>query len=236
MVPAWRAREELLHTGREAALRLGHWDEALELNAAVVASMRGRGAPEAEIARARFNDYGPMFELGRVDEAFEMLMECREVFEQAHDIEMLGMIFDALAAAESYQGHGDVAVDLAREGLRYSYLAAHVDSIRISHHNLGEYLRELAGQPGTAIAHHLAAALLRAVTGAEGDEGSVSSAADDLKVGGDDTVPADVADLCRRVAAVPGVDLGRLLGGLARDPQAVQRTFEELIGRVRSLD
>ena len=234
-VAAWTVREELLGTGREAALRLGHWDEALELNAAVVASMRGRGAPEAEIARARFNDYGPMFELGRVDEAFEMLMECREVFEQAHDIEMLGMIFDALAATEGYRGHGDVAVDLACEGLRYSYIAAHVDSIRISHHNLGEYLRELAGQPGTALAHHLAAALLRAVTGAEGNEDSVSSAADDLEAGGDVTVPADVADLCRRVAAVPGVDLDRLLGGLAPVPQAVQRTLDELIGRVQGL-
>ena len=142
----------------------------------------------------------------------------------------------ALAAPEGHRGHCDVAVDLAREGLRYSYLAGDVDNIRISHHNLGEYLRDLVGQPGTALVHHLAAALLRAVTGAEGDEESVSSAADDLKAGGDVTVPADVADLCRRVAAIPGVELGRLLSGLAPDPQAVQRTFEELIGRVRSLD
>ena len=108
--------------------------------------------------------------------------------------------------------------------------------IWISHHNLGEYLRDLAGQPGPALAHHLAAALLGAVTGAEGAEESVPAAADDLKADGDVTVPADVADLCRRVAAVPGVDLGRLLAGLAPDPQAVQRTLEELIGRVRSLD
>ena len=62
------------------------------------------------------------------------------------------------------------------------------------------------------------------------------AAADDLKADGDAPVPADVADLCRRVAAVPGVDLGRLLAGLAPDPQAVQRTLDELIGRVRSLD
>ena len=235
-VAAWAVREELLSMGREAALRLGHWDQALELNAAAVASIRGRGAPQSEIARARFSDYGPMIMLSRVDEALGMLMECRKVFEQAHDIEMLGMVFDALAAVEGHRGHGDVAVDLARGGLRYSYLAGDVDNIRISHHNLGEYLRDLVGQPGTALAHHLAAALLRAVVGAEGDEESVSSAADDLEAGGDVTVPADVADLCRRVAAIPGVELGRLLAGLAPDPQAVQRTFEELIGRVRSLD
>jgi len=235
-VPEWSPREELLGTGREAALKLELWDEALELNAAAVASMRARGAPEAEIARARFSDHGPMIMLGHVDEALEMLKACREVFKQAHDIEMLGMVFDALAAAEGNRGHGDVAVDLAREGLRYSYLAGNVDSIRISHHNLGEYLRDLAGQPGTALAHHLAAALLGAATGAEGAvDDSALAAAEDLKADGGTPVPADVPDLCRRVAAVPGVDLSRLIAGLAQDPQAMQQTLEELIRRARGL-
>jgi CHAT domain len=234
-VAAWYVREALLGTGREAATGLGHWDQALELNAAAIASMRGRGAPQAEITRVRFSDYGPMIMLGRVDEALGLLMDCREVFEHAHDIAMLGKVFGALAATEGHRGRGDVAVDLAREALRYNYLAGDVDNIRISHHNLGEYLRDLAGQPGTALAHHLAAALLRAVTGAEDAEGSVPAAADDLKTGGDVTVPAGVADLCRRVAAVPGADLGQLLAKLAPHPQAVQRTFEELIGHVHGL-
>jgi hypothetical protein len=88
-----------------------------------------------------------MIRLDRVDEAFELLVDCRKVFEHAHDIEMLGMVFGALAAAEDSRGRGDVAVDLAREALRYSYLAGDVDNIWIGHHNLGEYLRDLAGQP-----------------------------------------------------------------------------------------
>jgi PAS domain-containing protein len=235
-VPTWSPREELLGTGREAALKLELWDEALELNAAAVASMRARGAPEAEIARARFSDHPPMIMLGHVDEALEMLKACGEVFKQAHDIEMLGMVFEALAAAEGNRGRGDVAVDLAREGLRYSYLTGNVDSIRISHHNLGEYLRDLAGQPGTALAHHLAAALLAAATGAEGAvDDSALAAAEDLKADSDTPVPADVPDLCRRVAAVPGADLNRLIAGLAQDPQAMQRTLEELIRRAHGL-
>ena len=232
---AWSVREQLLGTGREAALRLGDGDQALELNAAAVASMRGRGAPPAEIARARYSDYGPMIQLDRVDEAFELLMGCREVFEHAHDIEMLGYVFGALAAVEDSRGRGDVAVDLAHEALRYSYLVGDVENIWISHHNLGEYLRELAGQPGPALAHHLAAALLRAVTGAEGANESVPAAADDLKADGDAPVPADVADLCRRVADVPGVDLGRLLAGLAPDSQEVRVILVKLIERARGL-
>ena len=235
-VTAWYAREALLGAGREAALRLERNEQALELNAAAVTSMRGRGAPQAEIARVRFSDHGPMIMLGRVEESFGLLMDCREVFEQAHDIAMVGKVSGALSAVEASRNHGDVAVDLVRESLRYGYLAGDVDNIRISHHNLGEYLRDLVGQPGPALAHHLAAALLRAITGAEAAEESVSAAADDLKVGGDVTVPADVADLCRLVAAVPGADLGQLLAELAPEPQVVERTFEELIGHVHGLD
>jgi hypothetical protein len=231
-VQAWSVREALLGTGTEAAVRLGRWNEALELNAAAVASMRGRGAPEVQIAQVRFSDHGPMIMLGRIDEALGLLMNCREVFEQAHAVAMLGLVLGALAGAEATRGRGDVAVGLAREALRYNYLAGGVDSIRISHHNLGEYLRDLADQPGPALAHHLAAALLGALTGTEGAEASVSAAADDLKADGDVMTPTDVVDLCRRVAAVPGVDLGRLIAGLAPDPQATQRTLEELIGRV----
>jgi hypothetical protein len=63
----------------------------------------------------------------------------------------------------------------------------------------------------------------------------VPAAADDLEADGDAPAPADVADLCRRVADVPGVDLGRLLAGLAPDPQAVQVTLDELIGRAQGL-
>jgi hypothetical protein len=233
--PAWSVREQLLATGREAALRLRHWDEALELNAAVAASMRGRGALPGELARARFSDHGAMIQLGRVNEAFELLTDCRRVFEQAHDIAMLGLLFGALASVEDERGRGDVAVDLAREGLRYNYLAGVVENIWISHHNLGMYLRDLASQPGEALVHHLAAALLGALTGAAGAEESVAAAADDLKAGGDVTEPVGVADLCGRVAAVPGADLGRLLAGLESDPQAVQRTFDGLVGRARGL-
>jgi len=230
------AREALLGVGRDAALRLEHHEHALELNAAAVTSMRRRGAPQAEIARVQFSDYGPMIMLGHVDKAFRLLIHFREVFEQSHDIAMLGKVSGALSAVEASRDHGDVAVDLVRESLRYGYLAGDVDNIRISHHNLGNYLRYLVGEPGPALAHHLAAALLRAITGAEGIEEPVSAAADDIKAGGDVTVPADVADLCRRVATVPGVDLGQLLAELAHDPHAVERTFEELIGHLHDLN
>ena len=38
----WNVREMLLDTGRNAARQLGRWSDALDLNAALIASMRDR--------------------------------------------------------------------------------------------------------------------------------------------------------------------------------------------------
>ena len=110
----WDVREMLLDTGFEAARRLGRSEEALEMGSASVASMSGRGAPETEIARSRFYHYGTLIELGRLDEAIALLAECREVFEQARDISMLGPVLGALADAEHQRGHGDIAAGRCR--------------------------------------------------------------------------------------------------------------------------
>jgi tetratricopeptide (TPR) repeat protein len=226
----WSVRELLLDVAGHVALRLSRWDEALRLNAAIVASMRGRGAPDTEIARTRFNDHGPLTQLGHPDEALALLVECRDVFEQAHDVRGLGNVLGALANAESERGNADVATGLARDALRYSYLAGDVGGIQIDHHNLGVHLAR-ASEPGAALAHHLAAALLRAVAGAKGEELSIRAAAVDLNLLGDDnTVPASIAELCGRV----GESLGGLLAQLDLDPQAIEQRLAKLIEDVRA--
>ena len=115
----WNVREGLLDTGRHAARQLGRWDDSLDLNAAQLASMRDRGAPATVIARATFNDYYPLLQLGRTDQALALLVECRQVFQHIGDIEMLGKTLDALAATENMRDHGDAAIRLERDALRY---------------------------------------------------------------------------------------------------------------------
>ncbi len=235
IVEPWAVREMMLDAGRVVAQRLDvdRWAEALELNSAKVVSMRGRGAPDTAITRARFDDYYPLIQLGRLDEALTLLQDCRAVFERAHDIQALGMVLGALANAESERGHLDVAARLERDSLRYGYQAWDIAGIQASHHNLGNYLLR-ADKPDMAFPHHLAVALLRAVTGAEGTERSIHAAAADLAtLGNDAAVSVDVAELCQRVATVPGVHLDRLLARLAPDAQTVKRMLEELIERAR---
>jgi CHAT domain-containing protein len=235
IVEPWAVRETLLDTGRQATMRMdvGRWDEALELSAAKVVSMRSRGAPGAAVTRARFNDYYPLIQLGRLDEALTVLRDCRELFERTHDIQGLGMVSGALANAESERGHLDLAADLERDALRYGYEARDVAGIQASHYNLGiDLLRN--GKPDMALPHHLAVALLRAVMGADGTERSINAAAADLATLGDDTAaPASVADLCQRVAAVPGAQLDDLLVRLLPDEQTAQQTLERLIEHAR---
>ncbi len=210
----WNVRETLL--------------DALELNAAITASKQDRGAPAREIAQARFNDYGPLIQLGRIDDALTLLLDCRQAFEKAHDILGLGQVLSALADVEDRRGHGTVAISLEHDALRYMYLAGDVIGIGVGHHNLGYYLRRHARQPAGGLAHHLAAAVVRALARADGVDRCLRAARDELRaLGANADPPADIAGLCRLGAGVPGTDLerlsplaaalGRILGG-ERDP------------------
>ena len=227
----WHAREMLLDIGRDAARRLSCWNDALDLCAAVVASMQERGAPAGECARTRFNDYLPLLRLGRVENALALLRDCRQVFENAHDIQGIGKVLGALAEVEDERGHRDAAISLVQDALRYSYLAGNVIDIAYCYHALGNYLRP-DRQPVGALATHLAGALIRALAGAEGVDRSVRSAAVDIREFGDNvTVPTNVTDLCSQAARVPGVDLHRLLRELAPEQDMLQQTLQELIVR-----
>jgi tetratricopeptide (TPR) repeat protein len=240
-VPPWDVREALLGTGHYAALRLSRWQDALDLGAEITASERARCAPAAEIAVTRFNDYGPMLRLGRTDEALALLMDCLRVFNDANDIEMLGNTLSALADTEDERGHGDAALRFERDALRYAYLAGDVTGIAGSYHNLGNHLLVHARQPAAAFAAHLAAAIIRTLTGVSGTgpdstAGSVCACALDLREF--DTAaepPADIADLCRRLdhMSIPGTDPASLIARLSHDPDTAERTLHDLIARVR---
>nr|WP_275955171.1 AAA family ATPase [Planomonospora venezuelensis] len=232
VVEAWNVRELLLSVGRDAAARLGAWERALAFSDEMLASMRARGAAGTEMARSRFNDYFPLLRLDRIEQAWQLLAGCREVFERHQDGQGLGKVLSALADVEDARGHGDRAIGLERDALRYKYAARDVAALAVSHHNLGNYLTWQAGQVAAGLAHHLAAALVCAVIGGEGLEDSLWAAEHDLRQLPDPAqVPADVAALCRLVEEVPGVRLADLLAALA-DPGTLRHTYDQIIEAV----
>ena len=227
-------REGIIDTGRDAALQLERWEDALAFNAEILESKEHRGASAFEIARSRFNDYGPLLRLGRIGEARSLLLECREIFEREHNTQGLGMDLGALAAVEDAAGHGQDAIDLERNALRYTYLADEIDSIAVSHNNLGNYLAQHAADHPQALAHHLAAALLRGLTGIEGVDRSLAAAARDLaRLPDGASAPASISALCGIVTEVPGAHLDRLLTQLA-DPAAIQDALDAVFTQARA--
>jgi hypothetical protein len=254
----WNVRETLLDAGRYAALQLGRWQDALDLNAAQSTSKRGRSAPAADIARSRFNDYAPLLRLGRTGEALALLLGCRQVFHDASDIQAVGTVLSALASVEDERGHGDAAISMERDALRYSYLAGEVIAIAVSYHNLGNYLRRHARQCVPALSCHLTAALICTLTGAAYTDDSVRAAASDLRALGTQDAgnparatasvpdesglvpaapvavpPADIRSLCSHLSDIPGTDLAALLAALSPDADAVEQVYAQLVNLVR---
>jgi tetratricopeptide (TPR) repeat protein len=217
--------ELLLDTGSHAASKLMQWQNAIDLHSAHIDSLQARAVPLIHITRAKFNAYGPLLHLGRADEARDLLLECRQIFEEAGEVEMLGSAFGALAEIEHRRGHGNAAVRLERDALRYSYQAQDVVAIAVAYSNLGNYLRIHARQP-VALANHLASALIRELTGIRGTGDEVHAAAVDLRVFGPAAkLPKDVADLCRNLSTDPS----GLIAKLSSVPAVAELALMDLV-------
>jgi tetratricopeptide (TPR) repeat protein len=229
-VTPWDVREALLATGHDAAIQLARWADALDLSAAQVASQRGRNALAIEIASSRFNGYVPLLRLGRTDEALALLQDCLRTFQDARDTLAVGKTLSALADAESQRGHGEAALRLERDALRYLYLAGDVDGIAVSYHNHGNCLRR-AGQPAQALASYLADALIFILMGDEQRKFfSIRAVATDLRERGTAAVlPTTIADLDRQLGHIEGTDLPGLIARLSPDPETAEHALREII-------
>lgn len=228
LIEPWAIREALLDTGAHISGRLGRWERALELNAAQVASARGRGAPDISIARMLFGDCRRLTELGNHDAAHQLLLECRITAERAGDAVLLSSIFHALSEAEHERGRGEGALSLARDALRYAYYAKDTERIRHNHRTYGIYLAYYLDRGDEGLAHCLAAALIEMIAQHKvPDEAMLTGVAVFRAAGA--RVPAGLADLSRTVDAVPGVDLRKLLEGLVPQPSMAERALSGLI-------
>ena len=238
LVNAWDVQEVLLDTGRYAAVMLGQWQDALDLNAQQLDSLRNRAAPITDIELSRFNDYGPLLRLGQVNAALDLLLECRRVFEDAHDLEMLGKTLSALADTENARARGGAAISLERDALRYNYLSGDVTVIADSYHNLGNYLARYARSSTAALAFHLLSALIRTVIGAQpglGADAAILAAAEDLRRLGKPTVlPGDVKQLTQ-LAEAPGTSPQRLIMALTPDARTADDALGDITARVRDI-
>jgi tetratricopeptide (TPR) repeat protein len=230
-VEPWNVKEGILSAGRNAAIRSGDYQQALEFNAEVLEVTKARGATELELAKTAFNDYFPLLRLGRYDDAGNLLWACKEVFEREKDINMLGRVFSALADLEDELGRVDQAATFEETALRYKYLAGDPESISVSHHNLANL-----GKAGieVVLAHRLADGIICNLTGSGGLAQTIQGLASDLDRFGQKALPKSFDEVCRTVEQVEGVRFRELftrLAGPEVDGDEVLRAVVELAKR-----
>jgi len=235
---ARRVREALLDAGRQAAMQLEHWEEALSLSATQLASMHERRAPATETASVRVNDYFPLLNLGRSQEALELLHDCYQAFQDASDLKGIAIALGGLGVVEDHRGHGDQAIRFASDALRYGYMIGDERAIASGYCELGTYLAVHAGQPARAVACHLVFGLLEYLSGAgaTGLNRLAHDAAVDLrKHGAKAGLPVSVAALCRQAGDIPGCDLPGLIGRLSPEPDQAEQALRVLIARAKRI-
>lgn len=228
-VHPWNVRETLLDTGHSAILNLRKWEHALAFNQEILEFKQARGANALELAKTRYNNYGPLLELEHYDECRQLLEECRRIYADARDYALLGKVYDALASLENMLGHLSQATEFVRAALRYAYLSGDPASCAISHNNLAGYLH----RNGAAefLIHILAAALLELQMGAGHLQTILSSIARlDLPA-----TPPSYAELVEQVEQTEGVDFRELFARLpARAPDgdaAIAAVWEMVMQR-----
>jgi CHAT domain len=228
-VSPWNVRELILDTSYHSALATGRWQLCLDLTAEITASKRDRVAGVHQRTRTRFNDAGPLIELGRLDEAGRLLRDCQRVSEEHRDIPMLAMVLGTRADLEAALGHRDAAADLARTAMRLLYANPAPRDIAISHYNLAIYLG--AGDRAGRRAHRLAAALIWKLTGMTHELAeAVSVLAADLRDDPADTaLPATVAAVIEVAERTEGVHLRDLLDALEPDRRIVEQALAEIL-------
>ncbi|MBV7333852.1 tetratricopeptide repeat protein [Chloroflexi bacterium TSY] len=153
-----RALISALDIARSANLRLEAWQACLDLLTENEEVERALGQSEHELARTRFNRYGPLLRLGRLDEAQQVLEGCLATFREADDLVAQATTLSALASLWNQLGDVAQAVTLAEQALTVHNRLPDPSNRAMSHGNLSNYLHK-QGNHEESVRHQLASGI-----------------------------------------------------------------------------
>lgn len=234
----WVVREAILSIGFTSAHAIGEWQQCLDLNAAILASERARGASAYEIIRFRYNDTRPLIELGRLADAERILLETQQAYEDQNDIARLQQVLTSRAFLEYRRGRPQQALELQRTAIRLAYAQPEPQDIAISHQQLANYLQRTGADRAAARAHRLASALLYQLTGMTHELGNISWALA-MQLGRDadrEELPGTVDEVIRVAEQTEGVHLDQLITALQPDRQAAADALAEILRTAADTD
>jgi len=223
IIQPWKARESILATGHISARALGRWQECLTLNAEILACQQHRDAGPLDLADTRFNDSGPLLELGRLAEAEKAAVAYQRTAEQHHDVARLAQAFSARATVEARRGRPETAISLGGIALRYAYTQSDPRIIAIGHYNLASHLGKRRIDLQGRRVHRVAAALIYQLTGMAHELVASIEALALESVGDDETErPPTIQEIIEHAERTEGVHLTELLATLAPHEQVVE--------------
>jgi hypothetical protein len=206
-------------------MRLERWEEVLSLNAEILKVKVERGATKLEVARTRYNDYGPLLRLQRYGEARSLLYHCLAVYESDGGNAQLGRVHSAIADLEDKLQHFPEAVQHSCAALRYGYSVLSPSDCAVSHFNLANYLMRSDADAREALAHRLASALIRYQMNEGRLPNTLRAVREDLAEVSPPDVPASFDEVCALVEQTEGVRFRELF---ARLPQRASSGDEAL--------
>jgi tetratricopeptide (TPR) repeat protein len=154
-------------------------------------------------SQTQFNAIRELIQQGRMDEARALLLAALSSFTEPGDTRDQGLILIQLARLEHHRGHQDDAIALGRRALRASYAAAERLDAAAAHSSMANFLAVAPSHTAEeAPVHILAAAVIHM------------------------RVSQELLAITPQVPALQA--LGRLTCCLARQPQLIPGTFDEL--------
>jgi tetratricopeptide (TPR) repeat protein len=233
--PPWRVREMLLNVGASVASQANRRQEALDFALAAVESTRARGATLAEVAHAQTIVCDALRALGRIDEAEELIEASKGALEEAHDAYALSRMLGRFADIRYEQGDLTAAIKISGDALRYAYEAGDVSDIARAHLWLGVYLAGKRYGRRHAMAHLLAAGLIRAITDLDDVDDSLSMGRAVLANAPAAVVmPRNLTELASRAGEFPGVELEQLVTKLTGDQESAEAKLNRLITDIQA--
>ncbi len=231
----WRVREMLLNVSAAVASQANRGQEALDFAFAAVESTRARGATPAEVAHAQTIVCDALRALGRIDEAEELIEASKGALEEAHDTYALSRMLARLADIRYEQGDLTAAMKISGDALRYAYEAGDISDIARAHLWLGVYLAGKKYGRRYAMAHLLAAGLIRAITDLDDVDDSLSMGRALLaNTPAAVVIPRNLTELASRAGEFPGVELEHLVTKLTGDQESAEVRLNRLITDIQA--
>ena len=159
-----RGMVSTLDIAREANEALGRWEGCLALLEEMEGVERAQGRSEHELTRTRFNQYGPLMSLGRLDAAQTTVEGCLDVFRRVEDVQRQAQALGALADIWDERRNTSQAVALQRQALALTNRFPDPQDRAISHGNLANYLHRV-GETEAGARHQLASLIYFLISG-----------------------------------------------------------------------